>query len=249
MHFVNFKVVCKGIVFLIFFLTSCLIFFNSCGLDTYYVIEAPYNTIHEPTTVSGYQDCYFSFYTNEDNSQAGFSFDGTDVYYRIYDSLPEMQTKVSALQNLAISNSEATTSLIKPALSGGYGYRPLKCSSIPSSTLIPRSGDDGENRRVDIRLTNYTDVATFKAYIKVDGLEIGIPLRESGTTFDFGRSGSINQKPASTDSDYSYSSSSSDYKYVAMFAFSVGHDSAYSTYYSNILYLGAVAIDSSSENN
>lgn len=240
------KAACIKIFSAIFFLTGCFVFFNSCGLDTFYVIESPTDIIHEPSYNSSYDECYFSFRTKESSQSGGFSFDGTNVYYRIYDSLSKMQSSVSSLQNLALNSSDtAASSLIKTAASGGYGYRPLRSSDESSSILIENSGSD---KQVSIRLTNYQD-GDYKAYIRIGTADAGKPLRESGYSFDFGRNGSNDRMPVSGDADYSSSSSADNDKYVAMFAFAVGHDSAYSNYYSNILYLGSVKIDSSLPDN
>ena len=80
------KAFCKKRVFLSFLLTGCLILFNlSCGLDTFYVIDAPHHNEHIPEWDNPdiATDSYFEFWT-VDKDYDSVKFLGTDVYYKIY---------------------------------------------------------------------------------------------------------------------------------------------------------------------
>lgn len=251
------KTICKKYFFTKYFLAGCffvLTFLNfSCGLDTYYEIEAPTTVLHEPSYNSAYDERYFTFMTNEaiNSANQGFSFTGTNVYYRIYDDISELNRDRSNLQSMATSNdinaiNSAAFSLIQPKGSG-YGYCLLNTvEERESSTLIPSAALD---RRIKIRLTNYGAVYEFRSYIDIEDGPTYTPLRENGKSFDFGRDGSRDAIPVQGDIDYSYSSSGTGIKYVALYALAIGHDASYSNYYSTISYIGTVSIDPSIPDN
>ena len=105
----------------------CFILFNiSCGLDTFYVIDPPYSGSNKPSedetssgTSLGYAERYFSFQTNEKNV-SGFTFSGTDVYYKIYKSSSVMKSELSNINSLT-ATSNASDKLIHT-----YKYQKLK---------------------------------------------------------------------------------------------------------------------------
>lgn len=243
--------------FLIFFSFQCLFLFNiSCGLDTYVVLKTPISTGKEVSyTTTDYSNMYFEFNTNEDPGNyypKDFTFMGTEVYYKIYSSYTTMNSEVSTLQTLAGStetSASAPDRMINTVSSGGYGYKTLRTAGNNRMPLIPAKITNYQ--RVYIRLTNYQNLSDFAAVVTVDGNSIGTPVRyDRDYTFDFGRKGSNDKTPLSSDEDVSYSSTSPDGKwYVAMFAVGVGRDVTYTNQYSNILYLGSVTIDGTKADN
>lgn len=241
---------------------ACLSFLTSCGIDTYIVVEAPTQTINAPSYSSiEHSDFGFEFWTyetpfqNQDQYPSDFKFLGTEVYYKIYSSSSTMTSEVSSLQSLA---SSTTTSASAPTkLIENYKYKSLKSTNYTSSPLVKPS-EDLHNQRVYIRLTDYQSADEYSSKITVGGEYLGgstvktSPLRNSSEvrTFNFGRKGNSDKVPASDEEDVNNGSSSSDGKwYVAMFAVALGRDVTYTTYYSNILYLGSVMIDSETEDN
>ena len=258
----NVKTICKKSFFTKYFFAGCFflltILFVSCGLDVYHEIESPTKVLHEPSYNSSYGERYSIFVTEEEkNSELeGFKFLGTDVYYRIYDSTEDLTRDVNALNSLKVSTnnssaiSAAADRLITPKSGGGYGYCKLTATQeISSGTLIPSDANSPQDRTIKIRLTNYGPVSEFHSYIDIENGPTYTPVRYNHKTFDFGRHGSNDAMPVQGDEDYSYSSSGSDVKYVAMFALGIGHDENISMYYSNILYIGSVPIDSTSPDN
>lgn len=231
-----------------FILCVCLFLFNtSCGLDTFYIIDAPDTTKHIPSNGdTDYSSRYFQFYTKANNDIEGFVFLGTEVYYKIYDSssrlLNERETLIAISQDLE-KNAGAAEKLIND-----YKYVPLKVTGHNESPLIPASDSD---QIVYIRLSDYQNIDSFASKIKIDNVEIGKPIRNIENkpyTFNFGRKGEYDVKPVSGDVDCSISTSSKKY-YVCLFAVGVGRDATFANYYSNILYLGDVTIDSESFDN
>lgn len=245
---------------------SCLLFFNySCGLDTFPYLNEPRSTIHPPSPDSAYDEAYFDFWTS-DASNSGIpdiTFTGTDIYYKIFSDSSSLESECNRLQALAgdsSNSSQASTKLIE-------SFKPLRALNYKSSPLIPAKNF---NQRVYIRLTDYQDDSSYAARIvtiesnREENLgnsdKLTIPMRsvngDSDRSFNFGRgnekgraeSYSYEAIPNSSHPDTSGQSSDS-YWYVALFAVSTGVDTTYTNYYSNILYLGAVKIDSNSWDN
>lgn len=245
----------------------CFLIFNStgCGLDTYIVMPEPVISI---TKAPDYQNIdkvenYFEFVTNE--KDAGFPLDfkflGTDVYYKIYSNANTMKTEINMLVSLASSSTTKAKSaekLINPSSSSGYGYKSLKSTNYNNSPLVLASSTN-ENQRVYIRLTDYQNSEEYSAKILVNGAYIKnsalktVPIRNSSDdlTFNFGRTGPKDKVPLATgEDDVKYTTETeAGMWYVAMFAVGVGRDTTYTTYYSNIEYLGSVTIDVNSEDN
>ncbi len=231
--------------------------FISCGLDVFEVIPSPTSLIHQPeyNTEDSFEK-YFNFWTKDDFSLANYVFLGTEIYYKIYNNVSTMSSERSTLESLASSTTSANSA---DRMISSYGYQPLLFSK-KSAVSIPSSG---ANQQIYIRLSNYQDDSSFSARIAIGGKDVvagsegylGVPLRttESGSvrTFDFGRDGETNSEPLETDIDVKYSSSATESGkwYVQLFAVGVARDNSFSLNYSNVLYLGAVTIDATSEDN
>ena len=245
------KVFCKKGFLFSFILTGCLIFFNtSCGLDTFYELPGPKNTIHTPDCSSiDYSENYFEFFTLEkeenDYLDNGIKFQGTEVYYKIYGSSSRLQSEADDLittANREDSNSSAAEKLIQ-----SYHFQPLRgLDHYDVNVLVPSKWD---NQRITIRLSDYSGL--YLSQITADGKPIYgnensprvIPVRNlpDKTSFNF-RNSDPDTIPVSDDVDVNTSGSSSSVWYVSMFAVAIGQDASYSPIYSNILYLGSVAI-------
>ena len=243
----------------------CLLLFSGCGLDEYYVVEGPVTSNHTPsvsdTKSLGYDMRYFDFITRDSDNAAlsgsGFNYLGTAVYYKIYNNYSTMNTASSAITSL---NSSTSYSAAADKMIDTYGYRELSTTSGTPSPLIPAGSND---RRIYIRLMNYQDseytakiIIGYNGDISVAGTSV--PLRNiSGThSFDFGRTTinpDLNKVPVNGDIDVNYSSSFSDtdkkFWYVDLFAVAVGRDTTYTKYYSKVLHLGSVYINTADEDN
>lgn len=239
----------------------CLCFFG-CGLEEYYVVEAPFRIYSTPNADTTYDGRYFDFVTNETgNSSISTSFDflGTAVYYKIYNRYESIGSVTSALSS---ANNSTEYSAAATLLRDKYKYRELGTASGTTTPLIASTGAD---RRIYIRLTNYQTDQRYQAKIIVDydGLDssvapTNVPKREGNrNSFDFGRTSldpDTNKLPVEGDDDYNYSSSgfSSAYPntyFVDMYALSVGHDTTRTMYYSKVLHLGTVAIKAGETDN
>lgn len=285
-----------GVVFMF-----CLFVFNSCGLDNYYVLEAPDTTYNKMQVNSGncdnqtaYDLSYFDFSTNDSGQKIteSFNYQGTAVYYRIYNNYSVMNDHISRLSALGSSTnvSAAASKMID------LKYRQLGLavdvngdgSRYVQLTVAPLIKAGSNNRRVYIRLSNNQN-SEYRACIKItevsdanakfwmykesnssfatfDTVEAGyaagygliIPYRNGNElNFDFGRKYVSGKNagtyvvPAEGDDDVEYSSSLSHEGmwYVTMYAVAEGYDEAFTSYYSNVLYLGSVGIDAREEHN
>ena len=239
-------------------LTGCLLCFSGCGLDEFFVLDAPVNVFHYSYYDSAYDSRYIEFSTNENSSQmksylsasSAFKFKGTAVYYKIYNDYSTMTSRINNLSSLSSSTNSTTAAT---TMIDSYGYKQLGCSEGTKTPLIEATGSD---QRVMIRLANYQERVNdaFKAAIKVNKTLTGTPRREGNRhTFDFGRTASDdgNAVPLTGDSDVEASSSASSpgIWYVDLYAVAVGQDVSFATSYSNILHLGSIPIDASSEHN
>lgn len=248
-----------------------LLLFSGCGLDEYYVLDAPTTVNNEPSVSSStytsqtvYSSAYFDFLTKESSSdnnksEGDFVFEGTAVYYKIYNNYSTMNSHISTVSSL--SNSTNASSSANKIIQD-YKYVQLGTSSGSISPLIPSSGSD---QRVYIRLTNYGSDSEYSARIEISSsgsvTATYVPRRTGNSkTFDFGRKYNSNYQldssgdyyyPAQGDDDVYWSSTTSQENmwYVNLYAVSVGRDNSFTSYYSDVLYLGSVAIDASVEDN
>ena len=242
------KAFCRKRIIFSSILTGCLILFNlSCGLDTFYVIDGPTNTIHQPECTSiEYSENYFEFYT-VDKDYDTIKFLGTDVYYKIYSSSSRLLSEAEDLQAIANKNDSSNAGADKMIQT--YRFQPLRGAGHAGVNVLIPTG--GSNERVYIRLSDYSNI--YLSQITINGENIYgsssrvIPVRNlpDKPSFNFKDLKASNSAllPKGDDADYNSSGSSSDSDfYVSMFAVAIGQDSNYSPIYSNILYLGSVRI-------
>ena len=232
------KTSCKKIRSFALVLVGCLILFNTgCGLDTFYEINSP-SVIHEPIYSSEMkEENYFDFWTSE-NDYEGITFLGTEVYYKIYDSTSKLNSEYSSISSAA--SSDSTSNQAADRLKVTYKYQTLRSSNDTGANILIPS--ENQNRRVRIRLSNYTDV--YPADLQIDSVSIGTPVRyiPKNPKFSF-KELSSDLLPKSDDEDFSSTTSEpiTDY-YVAMFAVAVAQDPNFSQLFSNVVYLGSVKI-------
>lgn len=256
------------IFFSSFLLVASPWIFFACGLDSYYVMDRSPSAVRVPVyTEDDQAGRYFDFYAayNSNVGNEEFRFLGTRVYYKIYTSASSMNSNHNSIE--AVNDSTNYSAAAERMLN--YGYQELNTNEGSVTPLVP-SGQDGA--RVRIRLTNYYEGITSEDswWSSAARIEI-IPSQSEGATvkyvprrsigqsysFDFGRYGKseysnsgINyDAPASGDEDFSGGSPSGGKYYVDMYAVAVGRDTTFTTYYSNVEYLGSVTIDATSENN
>lgn len=254
---------------------ACLIILNpSCGLDEYYVLTEP-SSVHVPvyssTNPISYTERYFEFTTNENTSYdgSGFTFQGTDVYYKIYSNLSSCETEYKALNTMANTTSSKANSA--SALINTYKFQKMKNLNSTSDVLIPHTSASSV-QNVKIRLTKYNSTDNSDGYavndkveqpylvpfIAVNDVKTGIPCRYYGSRrFDFVRNDSAKGFTAPVPRTTSYeddvstttSSTKANLWYITLYAVGQGYDASFTAYYTNIVHLGTIAIDAVSYDN
>ena len=254
-------------------LSACLILFSlgSCGLDTFYYLDEPKSDGHQNLAVEGESDYlqdYFTCLSNEEastgsnyeyfDSSSDFKFLGTEVVYRIYNSLSTLNSAVSSIESMASSTSSSTnaaTNLIETK-----GYKPLKLDKGSVAPLM-QAGSTPNNRHLYVRLTSYGEDPKFQSSICISDMtlttfEEDAALRKNGEIvkprryidnsfgFEFNSGDENNPVPKSDDDDVTYSSTATEdgVWYVDMFALSVGRDATFTTTYSIPYHMGSVRI-------
>lgn len=99
-------------VFKIVFFSVCFFILTSCGLDTFYYLYAPFTVYDPPTVTSANYDnqtdaslAHFDFRTNDSQGDADEIYEGTGIYYRIYNNYSSMASDVSNLSSLSTSSN------------------------------------------------------------------------------------------------------------------------------------------------
>ena len=246
--------------FKVVFMCICLFLFNSgCGLDVYYVVEAPSYNIHTPYYDSEFSNCFFSFRTNENNNNTEVKkFLGTAVYYKIYKSKSKMDSEVGSITNLI--NSTDNKANAAPRLTSTYNFKTLRAEKLSGAVLIEHN--DSSDQTVWIRLTDYIGsdgqvVPGYEAEVKINDVSYGKPIRdEDGLNFNFAsyRKDEKSAVPKEGDSDVQENPTSSDSDddnrwYVPLFAVGLSLNDDYTNTSSVPLYLGCVTIKDNEEDN
>lgn len=228
---------------------------TGCGLDTFYYLDAPAEDHNCWTNTEQFDELYVSFITSEqteNNSQyltpgADFSFKGTALYYKIYDSTSQISSFSTTISSLNSSTSYASAA--ERIISANY--KPLSLSDTREPMpLIPQNGT---NRYVYVRLcTGGATEDDFAPAVRIGNDRITVstegsdlisgqtPCRSNGNSFEFGKEGVA--MPETNDEDCSVSSGSASVYYVDLYTFSVGQDTAFARSYSTAVHIGTIPI-------
>lgn len=222
-----------------------LMFFSACGLDTFYYIDPPISRqfIDDASSLSNDPlNQFVSFITASSNADNADIFQGTSVYYKIFNSTSNLLYNKTSIENI---NTEYTNQGIERLIS--WGYQPLTTDKVTTANLVSA----GKTKEVAIRLANATQTSQGYAYpaeITVDGQNIGVPVRSvENKTFSFSttaESDSIYSLPEEGQEDVNYSTSAgTNMWYVALYAVSTGMSPSLTPVYSQVVYLGSLAIE------
>lgn len=250
----------KSLLFLVLF-ALCLSFFNvSCGLDVLKeVLNDPYYSENTPIadrdSESDFATSYFKFTIRKlDNAN---DFGSASIYYKIYNDYTKASSEESSLISASDDSVRKLTSLNTMIQ---YGYKELQY--LDDDEKLHSLDLPNGRHELWIRLTNYDDsLEEYSAGVMVDNERIGIPVRLTGKTFDFGRSGTYDENPSLTHN--SDNDSDSDTKgfvekqaegeeniyYVVLFGGFQMLDENFETVASPIHHLGRVKIDANKEKN
>ena len=262
----------RKICFAVLFCIGVGIFVFSCGMEVVYSISEPMVTYNNPLySSSDPLTWYFSFKTAAESDNSDLSFNGTDVYYRIYNNYSSLNSQRNAILSV---NSESNGNAAATRMIDTYKFQQLGTSTQNDKAVF---FEGHNNSRVILRLKNYQNGISstsagyeelmknrytlnacvgYYANSEASGYtyESYIPYRNSAVgakSFDFfdydsdNTDGTRDVEPVSGDSDYEYSStfSESDCYYVQLFAVSrAWNTNTVSPVYSLVLDLGSVPI-------
>lgn len=221
-----------------------LLFFSACGLDTFYYIDPPISRhfIDDASSLSNDPiNQFVSFITASSNGDNADIFQGTSVYYKIFNNTSNLLSNKTSIENI---NTEYTNQGIERLIS--WGYQPLTTDMVTTANLVSA----GQTKEVTIRLANATQTNQGYAYpaeITVDGQNIGVPVRSvDNKTFSFSstaESNSIYSLPVEGQEDVSFTAGAgTNMWYVALYAVSTGMSPSLTPVYSQVVYLGSLAI-------
>lgn len=219
-----------------------IFFLSSCGLDTFYYLDPPIsmNFIDEAASLSDDPSMHYVSFLTTSNADGSDVFQGTSVYYMIYNNPTLLLSDKASIENINESNSDqGMNRLIQ------WGYQALTTSQINTVNLVPSSTGITE---VSIRLYNEDGNP---AEVKIDGKDAGVPLRAfENKTFSFNSNVQDNSPysvPQEGESDVRFSANSPTATwYVALYAVSTGMSPSLTPVYSQVTYLGSLAITPSS---
>ena len=217
-----------------------LLFFSACGLDTFYYLDPPISItfIDEAASVSNDSlNQFVSFVTASSNADTTDIFQGTSVYYKIYNNPEQLLSNKKSIESI---NTEYTNQGIELLIS--WGYQLLTTDQVTTANLVAAGGP----KLVSIRLCN--QISEFPAVIEVDRQSIGVPVRSVDHKFFSFNSTVEASSPYSVpvegqedvvfDTDFGTST-----WYVALYAVSTGMSPSLTPVYSQVVYLGSLAID------
>lgn len=261
----------KSLCFVFVSLSCCFFLLGSCGLESYYFLEPPYEGNNVPDGNNSDKPLmYFSFVTQEsENAEyingSEFKFKGTEIYYKIFNNYNEMVNWQNEIDRL--NSGTNYTAAFEKLTSSSYNYQKLNLSC--DVVLDPLIAATGDNRYVYIRLNDYGTEESFRngicigndslseydeaSAMKVKG-EIVYPRRTDGASvkhgFNFCPSDGAdddNPVPSENDIDVQYNSTPTNEGtwYVDMYAVSVGVDNSFNYSYSKVLHLGSIFIEES----
>lgn len=217
--------------------------FSACGLDTFYYLNPPISMtfIDDATSLSNDSIKQFVSFKTAVNGDTEDVFQGTSVYYKIFNSTSQLLSNKTTIENI---DSEYSNQGIERLIS--WGYQPLTTDKVTTANLVPA----GQTKEVTIRLANATQTNQGYAYpaeITVDGQNIGVPVRSvDNKTFSFNstaESNSIYSLPVEGQEDVSFSAGvGTNTWYVALYAVSTGMSPSLTPVYSQVVYLGSLAI-------
>lgn len=235
-------------IWMIFNWLFLLLFYSACGLDTFYYLNPPISMtfIDEAASLSNDPTKQFVSFKTAVNADSEDVFQGTSVYYKIFNSTSQLLSNKTTIENI---DSEYSNQGIERLIS--WGYQPLTTDRVTTANLVPA----GDVKVVSIRLYNQTPDGAgnyeYPAEITVDGQSIGIPVRSvEDKTFSFNSTAepnSIYSLPVEGQEDVNFSAGvGTNTWYVALYAVSTGMSPSLTPVYSQAVYLGSLAIVPSS---
>ena len=222
------------------FLFCCLgsIVLTACGIQSFIYLEKPERSGHNPSNLVDLSQRYCEFNTADvqNIAAAGAYFQGTEIYYRIYERKNDCENDRSQINRYNDDNPFTAAQYLETTKK----YYRLATDQISTRPLI---GIQSSNVTIRFRLQDYGTPVIDPAQLTIAGVQHGIPQRNAGIpsnkrVFD-------KEKIAVGDDDVQRSSvpsETNEYWCVNFYAVSYGYTNNFSTLYSALEYLGYILI-------
>lgn len=205
----------------IFFLSL----FISCGLDDLVYLEPPHFERIQNSEQESEQ--YIQFRTTDTINLAGY-YRGFEIFYRIYASTEDLSNDVSKIKSYNSSNPQAAARW----LIDSKKYQKLR----RDDKITPIVLTDTDDRQVRVRLYDY---GKEKAGLYVENLSpVAQVVRYNGKPFVI-----LDKDNKDADVEQSENVPEEGYKHVAFFTATYGMDEKFVPIYSELLYLGFLALE------
>ena len=210
-----------------------MLLYASCGIEDIIYLEKP-NNLHETSYLNDKSQRFCSFATTEANNvtNAGGYFQGTEIYYRIYEWEADCLNDRTAIQQYNKDNPFNSAHYLQD----GKKYRRLELDTVDSGhrPLIENANAD---RVIRFRLEDFT---ADPALLTVSGASRGAPRREGKKMFTAAHIAAADKDVQAASSG---SSGSHQFWYVDFYAASYGYDKSFKIIYSEVEPLGYIKID------
>lgn len=208
----------------------------SCGIESVIYLKRPERTYH----TSYLEDmskryCQFNTADSDNTANAGDYFQGTEIYYRIYEREADCVNETDQINQYNENNPSNSAQYLQETKK----YYRLSTSNVSKRPLIDKHASDA---LVRFRLQDYGG-SVDPAALMVNGVSLGIPQRDRRLLVakrNFDRLSISN-----SDEDVRSASSSTGvdtYWRVHFYAASYGYDKTFKTLYSDIVPLGFIKI-------
>ena len=209
----------------------------SCGIESVIYLEKPrrtYDTSYLNDVSARY--CEFNTADSVNTTHAAGYFQGTEIYYRIYEREGDCVSDRTAINQYNENNPSSAAQYLQDTKK----YYRLTTSTITRRPLIAGSASDV---KVRFRLQDYGGT-TDPAQLVAGGSSRGIPYR--GTNILLSKRRFDRQNIAVSDEDVQAASSSGgtdEFWCVNFYTVSYGYDRAFRTLYSSLEPLGYIKIE------
>lgn len=231
------RLVCK---YYFFVFTVCLSVFSlSCGIERLIYFEKPRRT-YDTSDLEDISRRYCAFTTADsvNTVNAAGYFQGTEIYYRIYEHGRDCTSDQSTINRYNEDNPANAAHYLQDSKK----YYRLSTSKTNRRPLIRAAAAD---MSVRFRLQDYGD-STDPAQLTIAGALLGIPYRNAGLLSTKRR---FDHMSISTDDDDVQKTSWTDsdaFWWVNFYAVSYGYDAAFRSIYSSLEPLGAIKLEKKS---
>lgn len=212
---------------------------TACGIEGFIYLEKPQRSAHNPSNLAALNDRYCEFNT-ADSANATYAagyFQGTEIYYRIYERKDDCENESKQINQYNDNNPFAAAQYLETTKK----YYRLATDQTSTRPLI---GTHSSDVTVRFRLQDYGTPVSDPARLTVNGGAKGIPQRNSSIPNSkriFNK-----QNIAVGDDDVERSSVPSEisqYWCINFYAVSYGYTTTFSALYSQLEYLGYILIE------